>query len=156
MCGDKVYTRPGTPALMIKLLRRSTQSRRQISNRHADPEIASEPMDDSFHKVNTVQTCVLIPHALSTHQPLTASKTVNIAAKKRRRLKRRENGIRTNASPPKTSATAPRAHLPSLCKLGTSSVFTFFSGQKIRMLHNTHMDTYVKHTMISDLMFVDK
>jgi hypothetical protein len=29
-------------------------------------------------------------------------------------------------------------------------------GQKIRMLHNTYMDTYVKHTMISDLMFVDK
>ena len=29
-------------------------------------------------------------------------------------------------------------------------------GQKIRMLHNTYMDTYVKHTMISDLMFVEK
>jgi hypothetical protein len=29
-------------------------------------------------------------------------------------------------------------------------------GQKIRMLHNTYFDTYVKHTMISDLMFVDK
>jgi hypothetical protein len=29
-------------------------------------------------------------------------------------------------------------------------------GQKIRMLHNTYMDTYTKHTMISDLMFVDK
>jgi hypothetical protein len=29
-------------------------------------------------------------------------------------------------------------------------------GQRIRMLHNTYFDTYVKHTMISDLMFVDK
>src|ERR1700756_5439998 len=63
----------------------------------ADSEIAPEPMDDSFHKTNSHQICVLIPHALSTHQPRTASKTVNIATNKRMRPKRRENGITTNA-----------------------------------------------------------
>src|ERR1700747_1484214 len=89
----------------------------------ADPQIAPEPMDDSFHKINPGQICVLIPHALSTHQPRTASKTVNIATEKRMRPKRRENGITTNAIAPKMSAIAPRAHLPSLCKLGTISVF---------------------------------
>src|SRR5215469_10756860 len=93
----------------------------------ADPQITPEPMDDSFHKISTAQTWVLIPHALSTHQPRTASKTVNIAAKKRMRLKRREKGITRKASPPRTTATAPRAHLPSLCKLGTSSVFILFA-----------------------------
>jgi len=89
----------------------------------ADSEIAPEPMEDSFHKTNSHQICVLIPHALSTHQPRTASKTVNIAAKKRRMLKRREKGITAKATAPNMNAAAARAHLPSLCKLGTNSIF---------------------------------
>src|ERR1700757_2976967 len=42
MCGHEVHTRPGTPALMVKLFGRSTQSGCQISNRQmTSPEIAN-------------------------------------------------------------------------------------------------------------------
>jgi hypothetical protein len=63
-----------------------------------------------------------MPHARSAHQPRTASNTVNIAAKKRSMLKRREKGITASASAPNINARAPRAHLPSLCKLGANSL----------------------------------
>jgi hypothetical protein len=64
-----------------------------------------------------------MPHALSAHQPRTASNVVNIAAKKRSMLKRREKGITASASAPNINAKAPRARLPSLCKLGANSLF---------------------------------
>jgi hypothetical protein len=64
-----------------------------------------------------------MPHARSAHQPRTASKAVNIAAKKRSMLKRREKGITASATAPNINARAPRARLPSLCKLGANSLF---------------------------------
>jgi hypothetical protein len=32
----------------------------------------------------------------------------------------------------------------------------FVHGQKLRIMHNTFLDTYLKHEMITDMMFVDK
>ena len=37
-----------------------------------------------------------------------------------------------------------------------SAYARFVHGQKLRIMHNTFLDTYLKHEMITDMMFTDK